>query len=151
MSKKDTLFFVELKRIRKEKKLTQGEMARKLGISDTAYQNYENVAMPPHEQLIKINEILGTDLSRFIYQKELGKRDGDLLRELQHLVAKYSNSDDPQRNNQKAQKETQDQRKRKFPEDRARPSGGKLKVPDLPAHEQGKSSAEGKSGKGSDR
>lgn len=94
MSKKAALFFSELKRIRKLRKITQQEMAAKLGISDTQYQNYETKTIPPHENLLEINMILGVDLSRHIYQDKLGKNDNELLRELQELVKKFSSSDD---------------------------------------------------------
>lgn len=92
MSKNDSKFFAELKKIRKEKKLTQQNMADRLGISDTQYQNYETDTIPPHDKLILINEILDTDLSRLIYQTKVGVTDGELLKELQALVIKYANS-----------------------------------------------------------
>lgn len=71
-------FFKNLKRIRKLRSKTQQEMAASLGISMTQYQNYEANTLPPHDKLIKINEILGEDLSRFIYQGIVGNDPKDI-------------------------------------------------------------------------
>lgn len=85
-----TLFFKKLKEARDKAGKTQQEMAAQLGISWQQYQKYEGATdkagLPPHKQLLKINEILNVDLSRFIYKQKDGKEEislGGISQELQ--------------------------------------------------------------------
>jgi len=66
-------FFELLKQVRARSSYTQADIAGKLGISLQAYQNYEYKTLPPHDKLVKLNELFGVDLSRAIYQQKVGK------------------------------------------------------------------------------
>lgn len=125
-------FFEALREKRSAKNLSQQAVAKELGVSDTTYQNWETDKIPPHESLIQLNQYYKHDFSRYIYQDTFGTEekspDDPLLKELQALVAKYSNvnSDDPRK---KFQQALQSGRGRKrLPEERSRPSDDKLKV-----------------------
>jgi len=65
-------FFKKLKELRNEFNYTQQQMADKLGISLTQYQNYEVKTIPPHEKILKLNNILDFDFSRIIYKENVG-------------------------------------------------------------------------------
>lgn len=64
-------FFEELKKKRAEKNITQQEIADRLDISIKQYQNYEYKTIPPHEKLLKLNEIFDYDFSKIIYQEKV--------------------------------------------------------------------------------
>lgn len=68
-------FYDLLKQTREESGLTQQYLAEKLGISLSAYQYYEYKTIPPHDKLVKLNKLLKCDLSRAIYQEEVGTKD----------------------------------------------------------------------------
>lgn len=107
-------FSENLKRFRKQKKLTQEELATKLGVIRATYWSYEKGSiMPPYDKLeqiadifdVTIDELMGretdnsdisSDLSRLIrkLEKENQAYDGELLndqtREL--LISSLENS-----------------------------------------------------------
>lgn len=66
-------FFIKLKEKRKEKNLTQQQMADKLGISLKQYQNYEVKTIPPYEKLLKLNEICDFNFSKILYEQKIPK------------------------------------------------------------------------------
>jgi len=73
MSKKMEEFFKKLKEIRRDSDHTQQEIADELGISLKQYQNYEKKTIPPHDKLVKLNEILNFDFSKVLYQEKVPK------------------------------------------------------------------------------
>lgn len=107
-------FSANLKKFRKQKKLTQEELASKLGVIRATYWSYEKGSiMPPYDKLeqiadifgVSIDELMGretdnsdisSDLSKLIrkLEKENQVYDGELLngqtREL--LIASLENS-----------------------------------------------------------
>lgn len=107
-------FSANLKRFRKQKKLTQEELATKIGVIRATYWAYEKgTIMPPYEKIeliadvfgITIDELMGRDtdksdisddLSRLIrkLEKENQIYDGKLLNEQtrQLLIASLENS-----------------------------------------------------------
>lgn len=107
-------FSANLKRFRKQKKLTQEELANKIGVIRATYWAYEKgTIMPPYEKIeliadvfgITIDELMGRDtdksdisddLSRLIrkLEKENQIYDGKLLNEQtrQLLIASLENS-----------------------------------------------------------
>lgn len=107
-------FSANLKRFRKQKKLTQEELATKIGVIRATYWAYEKgTIMPPYEKIeliadvfgITIDELMGRDtdksdisddLSRLIrkLEKENQVYDGKLLNEQtrQLLIASLENS-----------------------------------------------------------
>lgn len=107
-------FSENLKRFRKQKKLTQEELATKIGVIRATYWAYEKGSiMPPYEKLeqiadifgISIDELMGRetdksdisdDLARLIrkLEKENQAYDGELLNEQTRelLIASLENS-----------------------------------------------------------
>lgn len=107
-------FSANLKRFRKQKKLTQEELATRIGVIRATYWAYEKgTIMPPYEKIeliadvfgITIDELMGRDtdksdisddLSRLIrkLEKENQVYDGKLLNEQtrQLLIASLENS-----------------------------------------------------------
>jgi transcriptional regulator with XRE-family HTH domain len=59
-----------LQQKRRDKKLTQAELSRRLGISIKQYQNYEykENSIPPLEKLKKLTEILDFDFTKLVYE-----------------------------------------------------------------------------------
>jgi transcriptional regulator with XRE-family HTH domain len=62
-----------LREKRLEKCYRQQDIADLLGISLRQYMHYENDRWPPHEQLIKLNNIFHYDFSRHIYDNRPAK------------------------------------------------------------------------------
>lgn len=56
-----------IKRIRKSKNMTQIEIAKKLGMKPDTYSKFERVGKIRCDMLLKIAEILETDVSAFLY------------------------------------------------------------------------------------
>jgi transcriptional regulator with XRE-family HTH domain len=61
-----------LKKARQKKKLTQGELAAKLGITLRQYHKYESGAFPKFksESIKQIDSILGTNIYELIYEQK---------------------------------------------------------------------------------
>lgn len=69
-------FFKKLKELREASPFTQQQIADKLGISIKQYQNYEVKTIPPHDKLMKLNQILQYDLSKLIYEEKVPNLSG---------------------------------------------------------------------------
>ena len=73
-----------LRKIRKEKGLTQKTLAEKLNVSTITIQNYENGRRKPNlEMLNKISKLLEVDISKFLKEDKkttlLNKKTGELV------------------------------------------------------------------------
>ena len=63
-------------KLRKEKKLTQQELANKLGVTDRAISKWENARGMPDFSLIKpLCDILGITYNEFISGERIDKKD----------------------------------------------------------------------------
>lgn len=72
------MFKERLTKLRKNTKLTQGELAKKLGIPRTTYSNYENGnRQPDYETLLKIAEFFDVSTDYLIGAKP--KNNNNLL------------------------------------------------------------------------
>jgi transcriptional regulator with XRE-family HTH domain len=61
------MYNIRLRELRKEMKLTQGEIAEKIGVALTTYAGYEQAARNPDWQtLVKLSEIFGVSLDYLI-------------------------------------------------------------------------------------
>ena len=57
----------QILRLRKERKMTQGSVASRVGVSTTAISQFENGANRPSlETLTKLSEVLGEDLRELV-------------------------------------------------------------------------------------
>ena len=82
-------FFKKLKELREKSPFTQQQIADKLGISIKQYQNYEVKTIPPHEKLLKLNEIFKCDLSKIIYQEKVGGTSNEEDEKIQNKYLEY--------------------------------------------------------------
>lgn len=64
----------ELKLRRNEQGLTQTQVSNLLGITLRQYMKYEKDKWPPHQQLLKLNNIFRYDFSIHIYGDGVRKR-----------------------------------------------------------------------------
>lgn len=71
---------MKLKDLRKEKGLTQTELAKKIGMSQTNYSYYEtNDIMPSTDILIKLADIYGITLDKLLGEELNVCRDTNLV------------------------------------------------------------------------
>jgi transcriptional regulator with XRE-family HTH domain len=63
-----------LREHRKEKGLTQTDVAVFLNITLRQYMNYEKNHWPPHEQLLKLNKLFNHNFEKYIYDIRTTKR-----------------------------------------------------------------------------
>jgi predicted transcriptional regulator len=150
-----------LKKRRDEAGFGPSEVADVLKIDRKQVYRYEkDEQYPDVDKIKKLSDLYKCDLFGDI-AKKYGLQDNSndnrievveqYLESIQSKIGEFKekisswkvNSDDPQEKNQKAHQEIPSRRKRKYPEDRSRASGDKLKAQDH-LDGQGKSRAKGK-------
>ena len=73
MAKETTLFASNLQSLRKQKGVTQEQLASYLGVSPQAVSKWENGSYPEGDLLPKISEYFGVSIS-YLYGQETGKK-----------------------------------------------------------------------------
>lgn len=79
-------FSANLKKFRKRKKLTQEELAHKLGIIRATYWSYEKGSiMPPYDKLEQLADIFGITIDELVGRKA---NETDISHDLENLLSK---------------------------------------------------------------
>ena len=75
---------LKLKEIRKEKKMTQKEIADELNVSDQMISKYENnIKVPNLERLVQISQVLDVTLDELVEFKRIHDQYSDTLSKIE--------------------------------------------------------------------
>lgn len=85
-----------IKKWRKDRKITQAEMAKLLNVSRQTYINYESGSFEPSFiTLVQISQILHTSIDDLLdnhpFTSADNKSTAKLVRDIEHVVGKYKN------------------------------------------------------------